>query len=322
VPDPERHTVIFRPDGSANLQADCNFVNVSYTVDGSELVFDMFGPTTLAFCGEDSLDQQFLALLGQVATFTLADGRLKLGLANEAGVMGFDSGGPAEEPVIDEQPEEAATDIVGVTWLWAAFKDQAGENDIDVPSPESYSLTLMPDGTASIQTDCNMVSWTYTLESSSLTFNTLGPSTLAFCGEESLDQQYLALLGNTATYVTDEGNLVLNLMADAGNMIFSPAAEGSGVEAADESQITDVSWMWQSFADQAEENNIRVPTPHDYTLTLLPDGTASIKADCNMVSWTYTLEGNSLTFNTLGPSTLAFCGEEAIPLLTSLMRAI
>ncbi len=312
VPEPENYTIIFRPDGSANLQADCNYLNVSYAVDGSSLAFDMFGPSTLAFCGEDSLDQQFLPLLGQIASFTLEDGRLKLGLADEAGAMGFDNGGPAEEPVLDELPEETAADIVGVTWLWGAYMDQAGENDIDVPNPENFTLTLMPDGTASIQADCNMVSWTYTLEGSSLIFNSLGPSTLAFCGEESLDQQYLALLGNTATYVTVEGNLILNLMADAGNIILSPAAEESVAEVADEIQITNVSWLWLSFADQAEENDINVPNPHDYTLTLRPDGTASIKADCNMVSWTYTLEGNNLTFNTLGPSTLAFCGEESL----------
>ena len=312
VPGRELYTVIFRPDGLANLQADCNFLNVTYAVDGSNLVFDLFGPSTLAFCGEDSLDQQFLSLLGQVVSFNQEDGRLKLGLADEAGFMSFDNGGPAEEPVIDDQPEEAMEDIVGVTWLWSVFKDQAEQNDIDVANPENYTLTLMPDGTASIQADCNMVSWTYTLEGNSLTFNTLGPSTLAFCGEESLDQRYLALLSNAATYVTDEGNLILNLKADAGNMIFSLAAEGSGAEASDEIQITDVSWLWQSFADQTEENNISVPIPHDYTLTLLPDRTASIRADCNMVSWTYTLEGNSLTFDTLGPSTLASCGEGSL----------
>ena len=312
VPDPERYTVIFRPDGSANLQADCNFLNVSYTVDGSSLTFDMFGPSTLAFCGEDSLDQQYLALLGQVASFTLEDGRLKLSLAGEAGVMGFINGGPAEEPVIDEQPQEAAAEVTSVTWLWTTFKDQAGENDIEVPNPANYTLTLMPDGTASIQADCNMVGWTYVLQGSALTFNTLGPSTLAFCGEESLDQQYLTLLGNTASYIIDENNLILNLMADAGSMIFDSAADVSGTQAADEIQITNVSWLWQSYADQAEENDMIAPSPHDYTLTLLPDGTASIKADCNMVSWTYAKEGNKLTFNTLGPSTLAFCGEESL----------
>jgi heat shock protein HslJ len=119
------------------------------------------------------------------------------------------------------QSEETES-IVGTTWQWEAFEDSAGENDVDVPDPENYTLTLNEDGSASIQADCNQVSWTYELEGNSLTFNTLGPSTLAFCGEESLDTLYLQRLGETATYVTADGQLFLNLKFDSGNMEFSP----------------------------------------------------------------------------------------------------
>lgn len=118
------------------------------------------------------------------------------------------------------QSEES---IVGTTWQWQAFEDSAGENNITVPDPENYSLTLNEDGTASIKADCNQVSWTYELDGSSLTFNTLGPSTLAMCPEGSLDTQYLERLGNTATYVLSDGQLFLNLKFDSGNMEFSPS---------------------------------------------------------------------------------------------------
>lgn len=116
---------------------------------------------------------------------------------------------------------EEAQSIVGPTWQWDAFEDTAGVNDISVPNPENYTLTLNDDGTASIKADCNQVSWTYELDGSSLTFNTLGPSTLAFCGEESLDTQYLQRLGETATYVLSGDQLFLNLKFDSGNMEFS-----------------------------------------------------------------------------------------------------
>ena len=116
---------------------------------------------------------------------------------------------------------EEAQSIVGPTWQWDAFEDSAGENDISVPNPEDYTLTLNEDGTASIKADCNQVSWTYELDGSSLTFNTLGPSTLAFCGEDSLDTQYLQRLGETATYVLQDDQLFLNLIFDSGNMEFS-----------------------------------------------------------------------------------------------------
>ena len=117
---------------------------------------------------------------------------------------------------------EGSESIVGTTWKWQSFQDSADENNITVSDPENYTLTLNEDGTASIKADCNQVSWTYELEGSSLTFNTLGPSTLAMCPEGSLDTQYLQLLGNTATYVLSDGQLFLNLKFDSGNMVFSP----------------------------------------------------------------------------------------------------
>jgi len=117
---------------------------------------------------------------------------------------------------------EGSDSIVGATWQWQAFLDMADENNITVSNPENYTLTLMDDGTANIQADCNQVTWTYELDGSVLKFNTLGPSTLAFCGEDSLDTQYLQRLGDTATYVLSDGQLSLNLIYDSGDMIFSP----------------------------------------------------------------------------------------------------
>lgn len=117
---------------------------------------------------------------------------------------------------------EESESIAGATWEWQSFQDSADVNNITVSNPQNYTLTLNEDGTASIKADCNQVSWTYELDGSSLTFNTLGPSTLAMCPEGSLDTQYLGLLGNTASYVTSEGQLFLNLKADAGNLVFSP----------------------------------------------------------------------------------------------------
>ena len=110
--------------------------------------------------------------------------------------------------------------IVGLTWQWEAFLDTAGINDISVPNPENYTLTLNADGTASIKADCNQVIWAYELEESRLTFDTTGPSTLAMCPEGSLDQLFLERLGNTVTFALQDGKLFLNLFADSGNLVF------------------------------------------------------------------------------------------------------
>jgi heat shock protein HslJ len=111
-------------------------------------------------------------------------------------------------------------EIVGPTWQWEAFQDTAGINDVSVPNPENYTLTLNDDGTANIRADCNQVIWSYEHSDSQMTFDATGPSTLAMCPEDSLDQLYLERLGNSVTYVLQDGKLYLNLFADAGNMVF------------------------------------------------------------------------------------------------------
>ena len=123
----------------------------------------------------------------------------------------------------EKDSPEGATELVGRVWHWQEFQDSAEgdeSSDIRVPDTAKYTLTLRSDDGAHIRADCNRLIWTYTLEGSRFTFNTLGPSTLAYCGDESLDQRYLERLGNTATYVLVDGKLYLNLKADAGNMVF------------------------------------------------------------------------------------------------------
>ena len=43
---------------------------------------------------------------------------------------------------------------------------------------------------------------------------------MVYCGDESLDNIYLARLGEVVSYVISDGVLHMNLMADAGNMVF------------------------------------------------------------------------------------------------------
>jgi hypothetical protein len=43
---------------------------------------------------------------------------------------------------------------------------------------------------------------------------------MAFCGEQSLDYLYLALLSNVESYAVEDGQLVLELKDGAGKMFF------------------------------------------------------------------------------------------------------
>lgn len=112
-----------------------------------------------------------------------------------------------------------AEEIASNTWQWAELVETLPASQSLVPDPENYTFMLNPDGTHAIKADCNNVSGSYLLEGNSLTIE-LGPSQLAFCGEESLDQLYLELLEKVESYALDNGDLVLSLEDDSGTMTF------------------------------------------------------------------------------------------------------
>ena len=114
--------------------------------------------------------------------------------------------------------ESALTDIV---WEWVRFEG-GDDSVIDVDDPSHYTLILNPDGTYQVRADCNQATGGYTLDDAHLTLKP-GPTTLAECATGSLYNTFLSHLGHARTYVMDGDNLVLNLWADAGNMIFRPA---------------------------------------------------------------------------------------------------
>ncbi len=63
VPDnPVNYTVQFMADGAVAVQADCNRVRGTYTVDGNAIMIAL-GPSTMAACPEDSLGERFATQL-------------------------------------------------------------------------------------------------------------------------------------------------------------------------------------------------------------------------------------------------------------------
>jgi uncharacterized protein YraI/heat shock protein HslJ len=121
-------------------------------------------------------------------------------------------------------PPAYDTQLVNIAWQWAQFTDPVSQ--FVIPDPENYVIVFLPDNTFGIKADCNTGSGTYTAQNSSISL-TIGAITQVACGEGSLSDQFIQYLGDVATYVFDNGRLVLNLKADGGNLIFNNA--GSGV---------------------------------------------------------------------------------------------
>lgn len=73
VPSPDRFTLQFGDDGRLTMRADCNSCVGSYQLSATELRAGAVA-CTRAFCGSDSLDQEFLRVFdGPAAIATLND---------------------------------------------------------------------------------------------------------------------------------------------------------------------------------------------------------------------------------------------------------
>ncbi|MBI9046687.1 MAG: META domain-containing protein [Anaerolineaceae bacterium] len=127
-----------------------------------------------------------------------------------------EEGNPIDDGINPD--ENIETKIVGITWMWERFEDTANVNNIRIDDPLLYTLVLNPNGTYEVKADCNLASGSYSLEGNIITLGAR-PTTLAECGSESLSNTFLTDLDNVVTFVIDGNNLVLNLWADAGNIV-------------------------------------------------------------------------------------------------------
>jgi heat shock protein HslJ/predicted small lipoprotein YifL len=87
TPNPQNYILEFMPDGAVAVKADCNNASGTYTIAAQNIAI-ILGPMTMAACPEGSLSDQFVANLGQVRTWELANEQLNLGL-DGAGTMQF-----------------------------------------------------------------------------------------------------------------------------------------------------------------------------------------------------------------------------------------
>ena len=117
---------------------------------------------------------------------------------------------------------EAAEEIREIQWQWVGLVETEPAAQSVVPNPESFTLFLDAEGSMSLQVDCNSASGSYLLDGYSLSIE-VGMSTLAYCGDDSLDQAFLTMLSTVESYALENGTLFLNL-ADGSRMLFEKDA--------------------------------------------------------------------------------------------------
>jgi heat shock protein HslJ len=119
---------------------------------------------------------------------------------------------------------EEGGEITGTTWRLVSITTQSPSFSAIVPAEAmvNYTIEFNEDGTFSAKADCNQVSGTYTIQDNGVLTIVPGPSTLAFCGEESLSDAYKTALGQAGSYTIAENQLTITLLDD-GTLTFTSA---------------------------------------------------------------------------------------------------
>ena len=135
---------------------------------------------------------------------------------------------PANTPAPTNTPKPSPTSalpantpnpVQNIIWQWVSVTDQSTGAKTAVPSPESYTITFYSDNTLSGKADCNTFTGTYS-QGNGFTIK-LGASTQAYCGDASLDQQYLNLLNSVAAGGPDgAGGFALETAGGEQRMLF------------------------------------------------------------------------------------------------------
>ncbi len=128
--------------------------------------------------------------------------------------------------------------------------------------------------------------------------------------QDDLDAYLASIQDATNSATDDQFSPNLSALAGlAGGLVLGDraaelASQRDAGSEGDAPELLGTVWQWTAFEDSSEENSIVVDDPASYLLTLWPDGTYNLKADCNVGGGSYELDGASLIINP-GFSTLA-----------------
>ena len=202
-------TAEFGTDGNLSGNSGCNNYNGPYTITANQIKIGPLASTRMACAdpaGVMEQEAQYLAALETAATYQLQGTGLEL--RTKDGAL-----------AVDAAIATPTNSITGIIWQWVSVTNQSTGETTTVSNPENYTIAFKTDGTFEGKADCNNISGTYSQENGfSIKLET---STMAYCGDTSLDQQYLTLLGSVAAGGPDgAGGLALENAGGEQRMLF------------------------------------------------------------------------------------------------------
>jgi heat shock protein HslJ len=142
---------------------------------------------------------------------------LMVGVVAILAYLGFRIIGSNDQPAASGG-SSATGSIQNINWQWSSLMDEGTPSNI--PNPADYTIMFNSDGTLTGKADCNTFSGTYS-QANGFTI-TISTSTMAFCGDASLDLMYTTLLGNVSAGGPDgNGGLALETAGGAQRMTFT-----------------------------------------------------------------------------------------------------
>ena len=267
--------------------AGCNSYTAQFELDGDQI---SIGPaiTTMMACPEPVMQQEsaYLAALGEAAIVSMAEGALTFADAQGRVILSYH----AVEPL----------SLLDTLWDVVAYNNGKG-GVTSVLAGTSLTALFLSDGNLSGSAGCNNYTASFQTDGQAIT---IGPAatTRKMCAEPAgvmeQEAQFLAALGAAKRY---------EIQMD--RMIFFDE-QGSRLV---EFQVNAlIGTTWNLVEIQYSNDTAKTPAdPAAYNVTFEPDGTLSVKADCNRATGSYTLSGSSLSIR-LGPTTAAMCPPESL----------
>jgi heat shock protein HslJ len=226
VNDPSRYTILFNEDGSASIKADCNNVGATYSADGSSITITL-GAATLVACPEDSLDQQFLNGLSNVALYFFQDGDLYMDMFADGGTMRFSPLGaapptapPVTTPAPTPNPDSPVGSAQGILFQVVSFGAVGAEQPVlEGTQITATFLAIEVTGSAG----CNTYTGALTPVND---YFTIGPvaTTQQECTEPAgimeQEQAYLAALEATNGFLWQSGLVGGTTVITAGQLFY------------------------------------------------------------------------------------------------------
>jgi heat shock protein HslJ len=285
--DPNKYLIEFLADGHVAIQADCNRVAGTYTVNGNQLTI-VPGPSTLAACPPGSLGDEFVKQLGNISSYLFKGENLILEIKLDSGSMTFAPSAPGGLP--------------GTSWKVINYNN-GKQAVVSLVIGTEISLNFGTDGRLNGSSGCNTYNGGFEASGNALKVGQLVSTMMACATPEGVmeqEQQYLAALQNSATYEIAGDTLTIRDASGAMQVVAKVNTPAG---------LPGTAWKVTMY-NNGKEAVVGLIADSQVTLNFGADGQISGNSGCNNYSGGYETSGAALKVGPLA-STRMFCEKPA-----------